>query len=86
MDFGTIIFYVIGIGLLILVCKLLSFPIKLLWRLLINALIGGVILFLLNLFGGLIGFTIPINIWTALITGILGIPGVLGLVIYFLIF
>ena len=46
---------------------------KLIIKFLVNALIGGVVLYVLNLFG--VG--IVINWITALIVGFLGIPGVI---------
>ena len=46
---------------------------KILFKLIGNALIGGVALMLINF----VGIHISINIITALITGILGIPGVI---------
>ena len=36
---------------------------------------------LVNTFGSTIGITIPFNIITALIAGILGVPGVIALII-----
>ena len=41
-----------------------------------NGIIGGVVLYLVNLFGGLIGLHAALNPFTALIAGTLGIPGV----------
>ncbi len=41
--------------------------------LLINAVVGGVVLWILNL----VGIKIPINLLTAIITGFFGIPGVI---------
>jgi inhibitor of the pro-sigma K processing machinery len=46
-----------------------------LFRFIINGIIGGVVLWLLNLIGGLIGISIAINPVTALMVGFLGIPG-----------
>jgi inhibitor of the pro-sigma K processing machinery len=43
--------------------------------------IGGLALWLLNIFGGAIGINIGINVVTALVAGILGVPGVILLII-----
>ena len=76
-----------GIIALIIIVKLLLCPIKLFFKLLINAAVGLVILFIFNHFGMmLVGFVIPINFITAAIVGILGIPGILGLIVYFMFF
>ena len=59
---------------LFIILKLISLPIKIIIKLLINAFIGGVVLFLINL-TGLIALDIT---WiTALIVGFLGVPGVI---------
>ncbi len=47
----------------------------------IQVAIGAILLFLLNAAGGYFDFSIPINPITASITGILGIPGVLALIV-----
>lgn len=58
-------------------------------KLLINALIGAVILFIFNfVFAGLLNISalaIPITWWSALVTGIFGVPGVIVLLIISLI-
>jgi len=71
--FGLIVIYVIG--------RILIIPIKLLIKLLVNAVLGGVGLWLVNIFGGAIGINIGINVITALVAGLLGIPGVVLLLI-----
>lgn len=68
---------------LFIVLKVISLPIKIIVKLLINALIGGVVLFLINLTGLI---TLKITWITALIVGLLGIPGVLiVIVLHFLL-
>lgn len=62
---------------------------KTLGELVLNVLIGLLILWLVNKFGGSIGIpNIPINFLTALVVGIFGLPGVIVLVLlyYFGIF
>lgn len=81
MGIEVIFGYIFGIMMLFLLAKLLLVPIKIIWRLAINALVGGVALFLLNIIGGFIGLHIQINIITALITGIFGVPGIVMILI-----
>jgi inhibitor of the pro-sigma K processing machinery len=57
-------------------------PIKLVFRLVYNALIGGAMLWVVNFVGGHIGFTIAINPVTALVAGFLGLPGVILLILF----
>ena len=61
--------------------KIISAPIRLVMKLLINAAMGFVILFLVNFFGDFFGISIASNFLTAAITGFFGIPGVLFLII-----
>ena len=46
-----------------------------------NSIVGGIIIFLINLIGANFGFHIGLNIGTALVVGILGIPGAILLII-----
>ena len=64
--------YLIGVVVLFIILKILTLPMKLIIKFVINAIIGGVIIYGLSLFG--VG--IVINWITALIVGILGVPGV----------
>lgn len=81
MPFSTIISFIIGLVLLYIVGLLLVIPIKILIKLLINGLIGGVLLFVFNLIGGIFGLFILINPLNAIIVGFLGVPGVILLLI-----
>ena len=72
-----IIAYVIGLVLLYFVGWLLLVPLKFLSRFLINGVIGGVALWVLNLIGTHIGVTVAVNPVTALTVGFLGIPGLI---------
>ncbi len=58
---------------------------KRLIELIINILLGIIVLWLINRFGGSLGIAIPINIITALVVGILGLPGVIILLLLNLI-
>ena len=81
MGIEVIFAYVFGIMMLFLVAKLLLVPIKIIWKLAVNAIVGGITLLLINFIGGFFGLYIPINIITALTTGILGVPGVVMILI-----
>jgi len=82
VDFGVIAAYGLGIVLLYIVSRIFFMPLRLLWRLVYNAVIGGVMLWGLNFVGSHFGFTIAINPVTALVAGFLGIPGVILLVLF----
>lgn len=61
--------------------KILAAPIKLIFKLLINAVLGFLLLFLANFVGGFFDFSIPVNLLTCLISGVFGVPGVIFLVV-----
>jgi inhibitor of the pro-sigma K processing machinery len=72
-----IIGYVIGFFLLLIFAKLIFKSVKIVWKFLLNAIIGGIAIWAINLFG--VG--IHINWITALLVGFLGIPGVVVVLI-----
>lgn len=77
IPFDIILAYAVGLGLLYFVGWLLLVPFRFLLRWIINALIGGAVLWLLNLIGGLINVTVAVNPITALTVGFLGLPGII---------
>lgn len=78
------------IGGVVLVCvlllKILTAPIRLIFKLLINAGFGFIILFIVNFFGEFAGFTLGVSFINALIAGVLGVPGVILLILLKLFF
>lgn len=85
LSFEVILFFALGLVLLYFLGWLLVAPFKIILKLLANGIIGGLVLFLINLVGGIFKVTIAINPWTALIAGFLGLPGVVLLLILKLI-
>ena len=76
----------ISVIALIVIAKLLSWPLKKILKLLLNTGLGLLLVLVINTFGASIGLHIPFNIVTALVVGLLGIPGTIGLVILNYIF
>lgn len=76
MDFTMILPILIGVAILFVILKLLALPMKIIIKLVINGLVGGLVIFVVNLIGANFGFTIDLNWITALIVGFLGVPGV----------
>lgn len=56
--------------------RLCVMPLKLTWKIGVNAVSGFACLWLLNLISGFTGLMFPINAVTALIAGFLGLPGI----------
>ena len=81
MDYAAILAYAFGLLLLYVVGRDLIVPLKIVIRLVYNALIGGVVLLLLNFIGGYFGLHIALNPVTALIVGFLGVPGIIMLLV-----
>ncbi|MGE5572895.1 MAG: pro-sigmaK processing inhibitor BofA family protein [Bacillota bacterium] len=76
MDASTVAAYAFGLFLLYIVAYILYVPLKMIVRLIYNTIIGGLLLWLVNLVGGVFGLSVAINPVTALTVGFLGIPGV----------
>lgn len=74
LDFNTIIVYLGCIIFLFLIGKFFILPLKSIIKLIGNSILGGILIFIVNIIGGLFNFHIGLNIGTAVITGILGIP------------
>lgn len=81
LDWNVLLAFAFGLLILYLLARILYFPLKWLARLIGNAIIGGIILYIFNFIGGFWGLNIGINVITALIVGILGIPGVVLLLV-----
>ena len=86
IDFGVVVAYVVGIILLLIIGRLLLTPLKVVLKLVVNALLGAVAILLVNWIGGLFGFHIAFNIYTSFIVGTLGVPGFVLLVLLKLLF
>ena len=75
-----IVALVIGIAVICIIAKIITIPFKILWKLISNSVVGGIVLWVLTWFG----VPVQINFFSALIAGIFGVPGVIAVVIYYL--
>lgn len=71
---------------LVIIAKILSWPLKKIIKLILNVALGLVMILIVNTFGGDISLHIPFNYITAIVSGFLGIPGVIGLIVLNYIF
>ena len=77
-----ILTFILGLFLLLIILKILTFPIKLIAKFILNSIAGGILLF----FCAFIGIRVLVTWWSILLVGLLGIPGfALALVIGFFI-
>lgn len=79
---GVLLAYTIGMfGLFVFVCMFIV-PLKYALKLLFNSILGGVAIVVINLVGKAVGIHISLNLLTAAIAGILGVPGVLVILFF----
>ena len=81
LDGNSVIVYLACIIFLFLIGRFFIIPLKTIGKIIGNSILGGILIFIVNLIGGLFGFHIGLNIGTAIVTGILGIPGVILLIL-----
>lgn len=80
-DVGIILAYSAGIMLIFMISWIFVKPLKFLGRLILNSLLGALFLIIFNYFGQYTGVYIGVNEVTALLLGILGIPGFIALLV-----
>ena len=78
---GNLIAYLACICFLFILGRIFIVPIKKILKLVFNSILGGVVIFLINLIGANFGFHIGLNIFTSIIIGLLGLPGVVCLIV-----
>ncbi|WP_443662306.1 pro-sigmaK processing inhibitor BofA family protein [Clostridium sp.] len=76
------LYFLMGIVGMLIVVKLFSWPLKILVKLILNCVFGVLLLLIANFAGKYVGIAIPINAVTALISGFLGVPGVIFIIIF----
>lgn len=81
MELNIVMAFVLGLLLLYLVGRVMVVPIKLIMKLLVNGIVGGLVLWVVNYFGAFLSLHIPLNPVTALTAGFLGIPGIVLLIV-----
>ena len=68
-----IVAFAVGLIVLCLIGKIISLPMKILWKMITNSIVGAVLLWVVNLFGA----GVQIAFIKALVAGVLGVPGVI---------
>ena len=77
IDFSIILFFALGLVMLYFTGWLLLAPLKILLKLIISGVLGGVLLYVINLVGGIFSVTIAINPISAVVAGYFGVPGII---------
>lgn len=81
LDANMILAFFFGILVIYILARLLYFPLRVFLRFLLNTIVGGLLLALFNVFGAIWGVQIGLNVVTALVVGMMGVPGVILLLI-----
>ena len=77
----NIITYLACICFLFIFGRIFIVPIKKVLKLVINSILGGITIYIINLIGVNFGFHIGLNFFTSIILGLLGLPGVVCLIV-----
>ena len=85
MDGNSVITFLACIVFLFLFGRIFILPLKSIFKLILNSVLGGILIYMINLIGGAWGFSIGLNFFTSIFVGILGIPGAILLIILQLI-
>lgn len=78
---GTAVGYVLGVLIICISARIFFVPLKIILRLMLNSALAVGILFMINLASPLINIYIGVNPVSALVVGILGIPGLCALML-----
>ncbi len=78
VESSVVIAFAVGMLVLCLIGKIASMPLRLIWKFITNSIFGAFLLCIVKLFG----LHVQLNILTALIAGVFGIPGVIAVTLY----
>ena len=78
---NNLMIYLACICFLFVFGKVFLIPINKILKLILNSILGGVIIFIINLIGTAFNFHIGLNIFTSILVGLLGLPGAVCLII-----
>lgn len=79
MDAASAVGYVVGLIALLIALQVLAKPLEWTARIVGNSIAGGLGIWLVNLVGGLFGLHLGLNPVSAVVVGLLGLPGLIAL-------
>ena len=74
----SILYYLVGLAILVIVLKIISLPFRIIFRFVLNSIVGGIVLWICAFFG--IG--IAVNTAMIILTGLFGIPGLVAALLF----
>ena len=86
MDFTALLTIIACICFIFIIGKVFIIPLKVIFKLILNSILGGILIFLINIFAQSFNFHIGLNLLTAIFVGLLGIPRCHYFNIYSIIF
>ena len=78
---NNIIAFIACLFFLFIIGRIFIVPLKTISKFILNSIIGGIIIFIINFIGGFFNFHIGLNLITSIFVGILGIPGAIVVVL-----
>ncbi len=75
---SIVVSFAVGLLAICLIVRLLKWPVELLLKFVSNSVCGAILLFIVDLFGA----GIEITVLKALLAGVFGIPGVIGIFVW----
>ena len=75
LDYNTIVTYLACIFFIFIFGRIFIIPIKTILKLIFNSILGGLLIYIINIVGATFNFHIGLNVFTSVFVGILGIPG-----------
>jgi len=86
IEAGVFLVYAAMIFVLYFFGRVLVVPLKIMGKIFASSILGGIILVLINIAGKSFGIFLPVNIITAAVTGLLGLPGIVAMITFFAFF
>lgn len=77
MDYYQVLAYLLAIAVVVLAIRVLYTPLKFAFYGLYYCALGGLLLWGINVIGGLVNLHLPLNPVAAFLAGYLGVPGIL---------
>ena len=74
MDISNVFIILLCVIVLYNIGRIFAIPIKAIFKVIMNSIVGGILIFIVNLIGNIFSFHIGLNFITSLIVGLLGIP------------
>lgn len=78
---NNIIAFIACLFFLFIIGRIFIVPLKTIFKFILNSIIGGIVIFIINFIGGFFNFHIGLNLITSIFVGILGIPGAVVVII-----